>query len=132
MFNNYNPYMNGYGVNANYQQPQQYQQNYQQAGLKGRTVSNVEEARSAFIDMDGSTTIFPCPANNCIYTKSIDLNGQPVFKVYQLVNNANITPRYADMQTVQNIHERLTQLENFLKQKEGAQNDKSAANVQHV
>ena len=131
MFNNYqNPYQymnsNGYGLNTNYQNNQQ---RYQQVGVKGHTVSSIEEVRSAFIDMDGSTTIFPCPANNCIYTKSIDLNGQPVFKVYQLVDNANIAPKYADIQMVQNLNDRLVQIENFLKQKEGTQNDKPATNV---
>ena len=53
--------------------------------LKGRMVTSIEEARAAQIDLDGSITYFPSPAENRIYAKSIDMNGMPIFMVYQYV-----------------------------------------------
>lgn len=46
-----------------------------QRGLKGRPVSSVDEARAASIDFDGSIFYFPDVANNCIYTKQINMDG---------------------------------------------------------
>lgn len=53
--------------------------------LKGRPVSGVEEARASMIDLDGSMFLFPDIANRKIYTKQINLNGEPEFKTYMLV-----------------------------------------------
>ena len=71
MYNDFNNY------NVNPYNP--YMQ--QRALLKGRVVSNIEEARSALIDMDGSITFFPCLSENCIYTKAIDLNAPNPIKI---------------------------------------------------
>ena len=54
------------------------------AGLKGRPVSSVEEARAASIDFDGSIFYFPDMANNCIYTKQINMDGSASINVYEL------------------------------------------------
>ena len=49
-------------------------------GIKGRPVTNIEEARAAQIDFDGSMSYFPCPAERKIFAKGLDLNGNPVFE----------------------------------------------------
>lgn len=55
-----------------------------QPGLKGRPVSSVEEARASSIDFDGSIFYFPDVANNCIYTKQINMDGSASINVYEL------------------------------------------------
>lgn len=116
-FSGYNPYNNP-AMMSN--RPPNYNTNMQlmQNVLKGRVVSNIEEARSALIDMDGSITFFPCLSDNCIYTKSIGLDGQAIFKVYRLVENNSAIPEYADMNTVRSLEERIALLEGVLKDKE--------------
>ena len=102
--------MTGGGGNFNNVNPMINQQ--QQLKLNGRIVTNVEEVKGILIEPDGTTYYFPCPAENCIYTKTIDLNAQSVINVYRLSNNT--LPVYADMQTVQGINERLSNLEQML------------------
>ena len=78
MIPNYNPY-----------QPQQQlaQPRYQYQDpnfLKGRPVTSIEEVRATPIDFDGSIFYFPDLTNNRIYTKQINMDGTPLFKVYEL------------------------------------------------
>lgn len=88
MYSNYNYYP---------QQPQQVTQQqpvYQplsylrqappQAGLKGRLVASLEEARATSIDFDGSVFYFPDLANRRIYTKQINMDGTASLCVYEL------------------------------------------------
>ena len=88
MYSNYNYYP---------QQPQQVAQQqpvYQplsylrqappQAGLKGRLVTSLEEARATSIDFDGSVFYFPDLANRRIYTKQINMDGTASLCVYEL------------------------------------------------
>ena len=88
MYSNYNYYP---------QQPQQVTQQqpaYQQlsylrqappqAGLKGRLVTSLEEARATSIDFDGSVFYFPDLANKRIYTKQINMDGTASLCVYEL------------------------------------------------
>lgn len=56
-------------------------------GLKGRAVTNYEEARAAMIDFDGSLFIFPDVSNKKIYTKRINLDGSSELLTYVLVPN---------------------------------------------
>lgn len=65
------------------QVPQYQQQNVQT--LKGRPVSNVDEAKASMIDLDGSLFVFPDVANGCIYTKQIMIDGTAEFKTYKIV-----------------------------------------------
>ena len=55
-----------------------------QAGLKGRLVSSLEEARATSIDFDGSIFYFPDLANRRIYTKQINLDGTATLNMYEL------------------------------------------------
>ena len=83
-------------------------------GLKGRLVTNVEEAKAAQIDLDGSSTFFPCVAEKKIYEKAIDLNGLPVFRVYTLQEDAKGIPTYASNEVVTSLQQRVEQLEQTL------------------
>lgn len=130
------PMMNTNNPNMIMQNQNQQQQQQKMPILKGRIVTNVEEVKGILIEPDGSTYFFPCPAENCIYTKTIDLNAQSVINVYRLSNNS--LPVYADMQTVNGLNERISTLEQMLfsqQQKGGIKNDdeqSNATNVQHV
>lgn len=132
-----NPMMSNNGFNnmnnnMMLQNQQQQQPMQQTSKLKGRIVTNVEEVKGILIEPDGSTYYFPCPAENCIYTKTIDLNAQSVINVYRLSNNA--LPAYADMQTVQGMESRIANIENMLfnnnQQPKGGvtENDKQQSN----
>lgn len=125
MYGQYNPYMGAapqMQQRLNYLQQQQ-QQMYQPQmpmtqmpqALKGRVVTGVDEAKAAQIDLDGSSTFFPCPAEGKIYEKSIDLNGLPVFRVYQLSNpQEQKQPVYAERNSVDRLAERVDKLEKQL------------------
>ena len=52
--------------------------------IKGRPVSNEEEANAAMIDFDGSLFIFPDKAHGKIYTKQLGLDGNIIFQRYSL------------------------------------------------
>lgn len=91
----YNPYAyNNMGMQQN---SLQNSQNAMMQILKGRPVSGMEEARASMIDLDGSLFMFPDIANKMIYTKQINLNGEPEFKTYVLVEQ----PKQNNMQQPQ-------------------------------
>ena len=56
--------------------------------MRGRPVSNEEEANAAMIDFDGSLFIFPDKAHGKIYTKQLGLDGNIVFLKYSLDQTA--------------------------------------------
>lgn len=89
-------------------------------GIKGRPVTNIEEARAAQIDFDGSMSYFPCPAERKIFAKGLGLNGNPVFEVYQLVNGNVQQPAYVESSAFMALQQRVEQLEAALK---GANNN---------
>lgn len=125
MYGNY--YNNPYAGAAPQQQQrlnylQQQQQMYQppmyqppmqpiQSQLKGRIVTSIEEAKAAPVDLDGTITFFPCPAEGKVFEKSTDLNGAPVFRVYQIVNPQEQKPIYAERNSVDKLTERVEKLE---------------------
>lgn len=77
-----NPAM-GYGqVNPYMNQPAQ-----NSTVLKGRPVSNMEEANAAMIDFDGSLFVFPDKTHGKIYTKQLGLDGNIIFNVYSQDNS---------------------------------------------
>lgn len=85
-------------------------------GIKGRMVTSIDEARAAQIDFDGSASYFPCPAEHKIYVKSLDLNGNPIFEVYQLANNGGMQqPVYVENGAFMALQQRVEQLEVALK-----------------
>lgn len=123
MYGQYNPYMGAtpqMQQRLNYLQQQQQQQAYQQPQmfptqmsgtyLKGRVVTGMDEAKAAQIDLDGTSTFFPCPAEGKIYEKLIGLDGLPIFRVYQ-INNSQKQPAYAEQNIVDKLVERVDRLE---------------------
>ena len=87
MFQNYNYYPQQNQVTQQqpvYQQVPIYRQGPPQAGLKGRLVSSLEEARATSIDFDGSVFYFPDLANKRIYTKQINIDGTATLCMYEL------------------------------------------------
>ena len=62
--------------------------------LKGRYVSSIDEVRAAQIDFDGSLNIYPDMANQCIYTKQVNMDGTATLKVYKLVNDTPPAPSF--------------------------------------
>lgn len=93
MYQSYNYYPQPQQQQSSGQQPiPNYLQNYlrnaqPQAGLKGRMVSSLEEARATSIDFDGSIFYFPDLANKRIYTKQINMDGTATLNVYNLQEN---------------------------------------------
>ena len=130
----YGNYYNPYGATQQMQQrlanlQQQQQQMYQQPmptmmppaqpnayqpvqQIKGRPVTSIEEARAAQVDLDGTSTYFPAPAEGKIYEKLIGMDGLPIFRVYQLQQDGGMqAPAYADNNTVLALQRRIEKLE---------------------
>ena len=129
----YGNYYNPYGATQQMQQrlanlQQQQQQMYQQpmptmmppaqpnayppVQIKGRPVTSIEEARAAQVDLDGTSTYFPAPAEGKIYEKLIGMDGLPIFRVYQLQQDGGMqAPAYADNNTVLALQRRIEKLE---------------------
>lgn len=84
--NNYNYYPPQNGSNQMPPRQSQYQQQpvSMLMGLKGHPVSSFDEVRAISIDFDGSVFYFPDLANKRIYTKQINLDGTPLYKMYEL------------------------------------------------
>lgn len=86
--NNYNYYPPQNGSNQTPPQQLQYQRQPvsmpMTMGLKGHPVSSLEEVRAVSIDFDGSVFYFPDLANRRIYTKQINLDGTPLYRMYEL------------------------------------------------
>ena len=75
MIPNYNPYQT--------MAPQPRYQFQDPNFLKGRPVTSIDEVRATPIDFDGSIFYFPDLTNNRIYTKQINMDGTPSFKVFE-------------------------------------------------
>ena len=139
MFDYGNPYLQGatpqMQQRLNYLQqqyrPQQSQPIQQYAGgyLRGRMVTGMDEAKAAQIEMDGTSTFFPCPEEGKIYEKFLGLDGLPVFRVYQIMQpQEQQKPVYAERSYVDNLIKRVDNLEKAL----GGVNHESDADVSDV
>lgn len=78
----------------------------------GNIVSSMEEARMREIIPNGTSYYFPSPSENRIYEKSTDLNGQQVFKAYELVELPSVAP--ATTGSVKALEARIQNIENLL------------------
>lgn len=120
-----------YGTPQQMQSPYSGLPTFQQQStpyIKGRLVSGVEEARASQIDLDGSSTFFPSPAEGKIYEKLIDLNGLPVFRVYELVKSPIVPTDFQNSDTVKDLQERVSQLEKTIQDLQGVIKNESNAN----
>lgn len=80
-----------------FSQPQQM--NYvQQSTIKGRPVSNEEEANAAMIDFDGSIFVFLDKTHGKIYTKQLGLDGNIIFQKYS-IDNRSMEPQVLNSQS---------------------------------
>lgn len=115
-----NNYSNGFQPTYAASRPELSQQGMgflpQQPQLKGRYVSSIDEVRAAQIDFDGSLNIFPDLANQCIYTKQVNMDGTASLRVYRLVkenppiqNNSNYVTKEEFDSTISQLRELLTQ-----------------------
>lgn len=111
------------------QQPQQQMIPQQQAALKGRMVSSIEEARAMSIDFDGSIFYFPDLANKRIYTKQINMDGTATLNMYELKDIPNITALPQDNYvTRQEFEQVITQIKSILTPKEEAKPQETLLN----
>ena len=95
-----------------YLQPQMFPTQMSGTYLKGRVVTSVDEAKAAQVDLDGSSTYFPAPAEGKVYEKLIGMDGLPVFRVYTLQEGgAQKQPVYADNNVVIALQRRIEKLE---------------------
>ena len=114
---------------------QNYQQQYNRpqvqnnfSVLSGRLVTGIDEAKASQIPLDGTISYFPAPSENKIYTKSLDMNGLPVFLTYELKmqNSTNLIPQTEEKSQFDVLNSRISALENKLK--EIQRNDEPNAN----
>lgn len=98
-----------------------------QIPMQGRMVASIEEAKVAQVPVDGSCIYFPCPSEHKIFVKSMDLNGNAIFETYDLVNDTEAKPCYAEASALEQLQARVQELENRLKGVN--QNVQSATNV---
>lgn len=117
MFGQYNnPYLQPRIVQPQITQQSIYPSYTQTFGqIKGRPVTNIEEARAAQIDFDGSSNYFPSMAEGKIYEKAIDLNGTPIFRVYELAKpQERKEVSYAEAEQVKLLQQKVDMLEQKL------------------
>lgn len=134
MYGQYNPYA------AIQQQRMTQQPIYQPAmsypqiqQIKGRPVTNIEEARAAQIDFDGSSTYFPSIAEGKIYEKAIDLNGMPIFRVYELMKpQEKKEVNYAEAEQVKVLQQKVDLLEQRLNDIRGGMRYEPVPNTSNV
>lgn len=98
------------GYQAQQMQAQQMQQ--QVSPLRGRTVTCLEEVKAAQVMLDGTSAYFPSPSESRIYEKSIDLNGNPVYKIYELSKKPIKNP-------VESLEEKVNKLETMVRELQG-------------
>ena len=118
----YNPYPNftpvftpNYGMQQPMQQTQQMNvpQQQQNPMLRGRAVTSVEEVKASPIVMDGVETYFPLPAENAIYTKYVDLNGNPVIRKYVQAQEAPSQEQIMET-SISDLENRVKSLESIM------------------
>lgn len=88
--------------------------------IKGRPVSNEEEANAAIIDYDGSLFVFPDKAHNKIYTKQLGMDGNINFCTYSLeprrssVKEDSPEPDLSIFPTREELKKELSGLHNYI------------------
>lgn len=92
-------------------------------------VSSVEEAKAREIIPNGTSYFFPSPSENRIYEKSTGMDGQQIFKAYELIELPNVMP--ATTGSVKALEDRIASLESLFKEymMGGKGNVQSDANV---
>ena len=129
-----------YMQNMQRQYPQMYQPNfnqmyqpqmYQQTGIQGRIVDNVDVVKATEISLDGSVNYFPLADGSAIVTKQLQQDGTSRIVVYKPVINE--TPKYITNDDLNNevssLKQQIEEIRNKIVQLEGVGfNDKSKTN----
>lgn len=109
MWNSYN----SVGFSTYGGQQQMGQQMQQGTMLRGRMVTSLDEVRACPVIMDGADTYFPVPAENAIYAKYVDLNGNPVIRKYIQVQDNKQGTQSVDL-LISDLQNRVKSLEKVL------------------
>lgn len=108
------------------QQPQQMQVPTQQQFIKAIPVTSFDEAKAARIALDGSMSVFVNIQDGEIYTKQLSMNGLAELKTYKLVNPQENKIEYVTSNDFNGLNQRVQNIENFLNQLGGQQNESNA------
>lgn len=93
-------------------------------------VSSLAEVQSCIVPLDGQITYFPCPAEQCIYTKVIGLNGTPVVQKYTPALVENTENSYSINNEVTQLARRVAYLEGVIGNVQLTTNNATNANDQ--
>lgn len=103
------------------EQPQQMQ-----SFISAVPVTCLEEAKAARIALDGSMSVFVNIQDGEIYTKQLSMNGLAELKTYKLVNPQENKIEYVTSNDFNGLNQRVQNIENFLNQLGGQQNESNA------
>lgn len=103
------------------EQPQQMQ-----SFISAVPVTCLEEAKAARIALDGSMSVFVNIQDSEIYTKQLSMNGLAELKTYKLVNPQENKIEYVTSNDFNGLNQRVQNIENFLNQLGGQQNESNA------
>lgn len=103
------------------EQPQQMQ-----SFISAVPVTCLEEAKATRIALDGSMSVFVNIQDGEIYTKQLSMNGLAELKTYKLVNPQENKIEYVTSNDFNGLNQRVQNIENFLNQLGGQQNESNA------
>lgn len=109
------------------EQPQQMQ-----SFISAVPVTCLEEAKAARIALDGSMSVFVNIQDGEIYTKQLSMNGLAELKTYKLVNPQENKIEYVTSNDFNGLNQRVQNIENFLNQLGGQQNESNANVMQEL
>ena len=89
-------------------------------------VTCLDEAKAARISLDGTLSVFINIQDGEIYTKQLSMNGLAELKTYKLVNPQENKIEYVTSNDFNGLNQRVQNIENFLNQLGGQQNESNA------
>lgn len=89
-------------------------------------VTCLDEAKAARISLDGTLSVFINIQDGEIYTKQLNMNGLAELKTYKLVNPQENKIEYVTSNDFNGLNQRVLNIENFLNQLGGQQNESNA------
>ena len=111
MFGTYQNGVMGYGTGGINPYSSGFSPGSQQ--LKGRQVASVDEVKAAQVDFSGNISYYPCPNQNVIYAKYLDLTtGAAV--ILEFKPQPIQQPQYADVGSLKSLEQRITNIEQML------------------
>ena len=83
--------------------------------VKTFVVSSLAEVQAFRVPCDGNLVYFPCPADNCIYTKVVDLTGVPCIQKYVPENVQSANRNFATVDMLSTLAQRVSTLEGAMR-----------------